>query len=111
MDVAVARNVYVARDATDANAARIRQATVRRRMIDRSRAPAGSRRSHIMAYADTAGATEAHALCGRRGEVIAGLRALQSIGVRYVLVSGADAGLQSIRRFAAQVMPAFQPDR
>src|ERR1700678_2422639 len=64
MDVAVARNLYVARDADDASAALARQATIHDRMIERSRGPDGSRRSHIMAYADEPGAAEAHALFG-----------------------------------------------
>ncbi len=59
MDVAVARNLYVARDADDASAALARQARTHHRMIERSRGPAGARRSHIMAYADKADATEA----------------------------------------------------
>ena len=109
MDVAVARNLYVARDADDAIAALARQASIHDRMIKRSRGPDGSRRSHIMAYADKAGATEAHALFGSPQEIIAGLRALHAVGVRYVLVSGGEAK-QSIQRFAAEVMPAFLQD-
>jgi alkanesulfonate monooxygenase SsuD/methylene tetrahydromethanopterin reductase-like flavin-dependent oxidoreductase (luciferase family) len=107
MDVAVARNLYVARDADDASAALVRQASIHDRMIERSRGPDGSRRSHIMAYADKAGATEAHVLFGPPQEIIAGLQALQAVGVRYVLISGGDATRQSMQRFAAEVMPAF----
>ena len=104
MDVAVARNVYVARDADDASAALDQQARIHDRMIEHSRGPDGSRRSHIMAYADKAGATEAHALFGPPQEIIAELQALQAVGIRYVLISGTR---QSMRRFAAEVMPAF----
>jgi alkanesulfonate monooxygenase SsuD/methylene tetrahydromethanopterin reductase-like flavin-dependent oxidoreductase (luciferase family) len=111
MDVAVARNLYVARDADDARAALGRQASVHDRMIERSRGPDGSRRSHIMAYADQPGETEAHALFGTPEEIIARLRALQAVGVRYVLVSGGEAIQQSMQRFAAEVMPAFPHDR
>ena len=107
MDVAVARNLYVARDADDASQALARQATIHERMIERSRGPDGSSRSHIMAYADKAGATEAHALFGSPHEIIAGLQELHALGVRYVLMSGGDATRQSMRRFAAEVMPAF----
>jgi alkanesulfonate monooxygenase SsuD/methylene tetrahydromethanopterin reductase-like flavin-dependent oxidoreductase (luciferase family) len=108
MDVAVARNLYVARDPDDARAALARQATIHDRMIERSRGPDGSRRSHIMAYADTAGATEAHALFGPPQEIITGLQALQAVGASYVLISGADATRQSMQRFAGEVMPAFR---
>lgn len=109
MDVAVARNLYVARDANDASAALARQASTHHCMIERSRGPDGSRRSHIMAYADNAGATEAHALFGPAQEIIAGLQALQAIGAKYVLISGGEAR-QSMERFAAEVMPAFRQD-
>lgn len=106
MDVAVARNLYVASDADDASAALARQAEVHGRMIERSRGPDGSRRSHIMAYADQAGAAEAHAIFGPPEEIVAGLEALREVGARYVLINGGDAR-QSMRRFAAEVMPAF----
>lgn len=107
MDVAVARNLYVARDAS---AALARQAGIHDRMIERSRGPDGSRRSHIMAYAEEAGATEAHALFGPPEEILAGLQALQAVGVRYVLMSRGDATRQSMQRFASEVMPTFVQD-
>jgi alkanesulfonate monooxygenase SsuD/methylene tetrahydromethanopterin reductase-like flavin-dependent oxidoreductase (luciferase family) len=109
MNVAVARNIYVARDPDDARAALAGQARTHDRMIDRSRGPHGSRRSHIMAYAHKPGATEAHALFGPSDEVIAGLQALRGVGVRYVLVGGGDDPREGMRRFAAEVMPAFTP--
>ena len=110
MDVAVARNLYVARDADDAGAALARQAIIHERMIERSRGPDGSRRSHILAYADEPGATEAQVLFGPPEEIIAGLKALQAVGVRYVLIGGGDPTQQSMQRFAAEVMPTFLRD-
>ena len=107
MEVAVARNLYVARDAADLSMALVRQASIHHRMIERSRGPDGSQRSHIMAYADKAGATEADALFGQPDEIIAGLHALHAVGVRHVLIN---ATRPSMQRFAAEVMPAFQPD-
>ena len=76
-------------------------------MIERSRGGSDDKRSHVMAYADQAGATEAAALFGPPPEIIEGLQALQAVGVRYVLISGGEAR-QSMQRFAAEVMPAFQ---
>ncbi len=110
MDVAVARNLYVARDTDDAKEALDRQATIHERMVDRSRGPDDARRSHIMAYADKTGATEAHALFGPPDEIIAGLRALREVGVTYVLMSSGDATRPSMQRFAADVMPALAQD-
>jgi alkanesulfonate monooxygenase SsuD/methylene tetrahydromethanopterin reductase-like flavin-dependent oxidoreductase (luciferase family) len=85
------------------------QARVHGRMIERSRDPGGSKGSHVMAYANTAGATEAHARFGPPPEIIAGLQALQAVGARYVLISGGEAR-ESMQRFAAEVMPAFLKD-
>jgi len=110
MEVAVARNIYVARDADDASAALARQASIHDRMIERSRGPDGSRRSHIMAYADTPGASEANVLFGPPEEIIAGLQALQAVGVSYVLMSVGEPTRENMQRFAAEVMPAFRPD-
>ena len=108
MDVAVARNLYVACDTDDASAALAQQARVHARMIERTRGgPTASKRSHVMAYANQAGATEAAALFGPPAEIVAGLQALHAVGVRYVLISGGEARV-SMRRFAAEVMPAFQ---
>ena len=85
MDVAVARNLDVAPTPTRRSAALARQARVDDRMIERSRGPDGSTRSHVMAYADQAGATEAAALFGPPRRSSRALQALQAVGVRYVL--------------------------
>lgn len=109
LEVAVARNLYVARDAADASATLARQAAAHGRMVGRSLGPEGFRRSHIAAYAGEVGATEASACFGPPDEVIANLRGLQAVGVKYVLMSGGQAR-DSMRRFAADVMPAFAAD-
>jgi alkanesulfonate monooxygenase SsuD/methylene tetrahydromethanopterin reductase-like flavin-dependent oxidoreductase (luciferase family) len=109
MHVAVARNLYVASDTDDADVALARLARIHERMIERSAGPDGSRRSHIMAYANKRGATEAHALFGPPQEIVAGLKALHEAGARYVLITGGDT-MQTIRRFAAEVMPALERD-
>ena len=98
MDVAVARNVYVADDAKDAGAALARQASIHERMIERSRGPEGAARSHLMSYADEGGATEANVLFGPPERIVAELQALRAVGARYVLISGPDAR-QTMRRF------------
>jgi alkanesulfonate monooxygenase SsuD/methylene tetrahydromethanopterin reductase-like flavin-dependent oxidoreductase (luciferase family) len=107
MDVAVARNLYVARDAVDAQAALTRLAQAHARMVALSRHPDGRNRSHITAYADTPGATEASALYGTPDRIVAELEALRAVGVQHVLLHGAESARQSIRRFSVEIMPAL----
>jgi alkanesulfonate monooxygenase SsuD/methylene tetrahydromethanopterin reductase-like flavin-dependent oxidoreductase (luciferase family) len=105
--VAVARQLYVARDAADTRAALARQAVYTQRTVDVSRAPDAQRRgSHVLAYADEAGGTEANALYGTPDEICAGLDALRASGVDYVLLT-AQGGREQVRRFARDIMPAF----
>ncbi len=59
-----------------------------------------------MSYADTYEAAEAGALYGSPDEIIAKLQALQDVGAEYLLLNTA-GGIQSLRRFAKEVMPAF----
>jgi alkanesulfonate monooxygenase SsuD/methylene tetrahydromethanopterin reductase-like flavin-dependent oxidoreductase (luciferase family) len=107
IDVAVARNFYVARDAAEANAALSQQAQVHARMVALSQRPDGLNRSHIMAYAGESGETEASALYGTPDRIASELEALSAVGVEYVLLHGGTQTAQSVRRFAAEIMPAF----
>ncbi|MFT3863777.1 MAG: LLM class flavin-dependent oxidoreductase [Solirubrobacterales bacterium] len=107
MDVAVARNLHVARDAADAQAALARLALAHARMVALSRHPDGRNRSHITAYAGAPGATEAAALYGTSDEIAGELEALRAVGVENVLLHPGEPTGRSIRRFSAEVMPAF----
>ncbi len=107
MQVAVARNVYVASDKADAQAALERQAQQHARMLALSQRPDGTNRSHITAYADAPGGTEASALYGTPERIIDEIAALHAVGVRYVLLNGGQHVRQTLRRFAEEVMPAF----
>jgi alkanesulfonate monooxygenase SsuD/methylene tetrahydromethanopterin reductase-like flavin-dependent oxidoreductase (luciferase family) len=106
--VAVARQLYIARDAADKRAALMRQAAYTQRTVDVSRAPdaQGKRGSHVLAYADKAGGTEENALYGTPDEIAAGLAALRDAGVDYVLLTVL-GGREQVRRFAHDIMPAF----
>ena len=106
MQVAVARQLYVASDEADKQAALKRQAVYTQRTVDVSRKPAGKGGSHVLAYADKAGGTEEHALYGTPDEICANLEALQKAGVAYVLLTVAGGSAQ-LRRFAREIMPAF----
>ena len=106
MQVAVARQLYVANDEADKQAALKRQAVYTQRTVDVSRKPEAKGGSHVLAYADKAGGTEEHALFGTPDEICASLEALQKAGVAYVLLTIAGGSAQ-LRRFAGEIMPAF----
>src|SRR5580692_6609311 len=106
MQVVVARQLYVAKDEADKQAALIRQAAYTQRTVDVSRQPAGKGGSHVLAYADKVGGTEENALFGTPDEICANLEALQKAGVAYVLLT-MSGGAAQLRRFAGEIMPAF----
>jgi len=106
MQVAVARQLYVAKDKADKDAALLRQAEYTRRTIDASRHPSAKVGSHVLAYADRAGATEEHALYGTPEEIARMIEALRDNGIAYVLLTIA-GGVDQLRRFAREIMPAF----
>jgi alkanesulfonate monooxygenase SsuD/methylene tetrahydromethanopterin reductase-like flavin-dependent oxidoreductase (luciferase family) len=108
--IAVARQLYVAKDEADKQEALARQAVYTKRTVDVSRKPGGKGGSqggsHVLAYADKTGGTEENALYGTPDEIAAMLDDLQRAGVNYILlvVSG---GVAQLRRFAREIMPAF----
>jgi len=106
MQVTVARQLYVAKDKADKEAALARQAEYTKRTIDVSRNPSAKSGSHVLAYADRAGATEENALYGTPDEIARMIEALRDTGVAYVLLTIA-GGVDQLGRFAREVMPAF----
>jgi len=104
--IAVARQLYVARDEADKQAALVRQAAYTRRTVDVSRAPGRGGGSHVLAYSDKAGGTEEYALYGTPDEISAGLQELRGAGTEYVLLT-VSGGVEQLNRFARDVMPAF----
>ncbi|MGD1051017.1 MAG: LLM class flavin-dependent oxidoreductase [Solirubrobacteraceae bacterium] len=111
MDVAVARNFYVARDAADRQTALARLAQAHAGMVALSQHPDGRNQSHITAYAGAPGATEASALYGTPDQIAAELEALRAVGVAHVLLHGGESTKQSMRRFSTEIMPAFAHPR
>jgi len=109
MQVAVARQLYVAKDEADRQAALQRQAAYTRRTVEVSRPPgdatAGAPGSHVLAYADKAGGTEEHALFGTPDRIRTMLEILSQAGVHYVLLTFA-GGMTQLQRFAGEIMPA-----
>ena len=107
LSVAVARDVYVARDARDKQAALERNARARQRTIDVSRAPGQTGGSHVLSYATSATGNEAASLVGDPDEIARKLEALDSAGVSYVLASMSGGSRESLRRFAREIAPSF----
>ena len=108
LSVAVARDVYVARDATDKQAALERNARVRQRTIDVARAPGQTGGSHVLSYADSATGNEAAALYGNPDEIARKLEALKKAGVCYLLASMGGGSRDSLRRFSREIAPNFR---
>lgn len=110
MGVAVARQLYVARDRADAEAALARLAGYTQRTVSVARSPRHAGGSHVLAYADEKGATEKHALCGTPEEIHSKLAELSDAGAEYVLLTVL-GGKEQLQRFAREVMPAFSATR
>ena len=109
MQVTVARQLYVAKDKADKEEALAKQAEYTKRTINVSRAPDAKAGSHVLAYADKAGATEENALFGTPDEIANMLEALQQAGIEYILLT-ISGGKDQLRRFAREIMPAFVND-
>lgn len=103
MQVAVGRQVYVAKDEADKQAALARLAALTQRTLAVSRAPDNHAGRHVLAYADKPGGTEANALYGTPDEVHEMLRALKRVGVEYVLLT--ISGRRQLQRYAREIMP------
>ncbi len=105
--VAVARDVYVAKDRADKMAALERNATMRQRTVDVARTPGQAGGSHVLSYTHTPESTEGVALYGTPDEIADKIEALRAAGVYYVLANIGGGSRESLRRFAREVMPAF----
>jgi alkanesulfonate monooxygenase SsuD/methylene tetrahydromethanopterin reductase-like flavin-dependent oxidoreductase (luciferase family) len=108
--VAVARQLYVAKDKADTEAALKRQREYTQRTIASARRPDAAGGSHVLAYADKIGGTEENALFGTPDEIAAMVNALAGTGVEYILLTIA-GGREQLRRFAREIMPAFARER
>jgi alkanesulfonate monooxygenase SsuD/methylene tetrahydromethanopterin reductase-like flavin-dependent oxidoreductase (luciferase family) len=106
MQVAVARQVYVAKDKADTAAALERLAKFTQRTVAVSRAPDAKGGAHVLAYADKAGGTETNALYGTADEICEKLHAINKAGAEYALLT-ISGGKDQLRRFARDIMPEF----
>ncbi len=104
--VTVARQLYIAKDKTDKEAALVRQAQNNERMAAVSRWPDKKGGSHILGYADTTGGTIANAMFGTPDEICEALDALRRAGAQFIIFAIA-GGREHLRRFARDIMPSF----
>ncbi len=106
MSVAVARSVNVVMTAAE------REQAIEARMASRDRterlaaSPDGRHRSSINSYAEGREGAEAGVLYGTPDEICTKLQTLHDLGAEYVLINS-PGGLKTLRRFAADIMPAF----
>jgi len=104
--VAVARSVNVVMTAAEREKAVEARLAARRRTERLAQRPDGQNRASIMSYASTLEAAEAGTLYGSPDEIAAKLQTLRAVGVEYVLLNSV-GGLETLRRFAREVLPAF----
>src|SRR5437867_2287515 len=106
MSVAVTRSINVAMTAAERQKALETRLAARRRVHDLAQRPDGQNKSTILTYANTLEAAEAGALYGTPDEIVAKLQALRDGGAEYVLLNST-GGIETLRRFAKEIMPAF----
>jgi alkanesulfonate monooxygenase SsuD/methylene tetrahydromethanopterin reductase-like flavin-dependent oxidoreductase (luciferase family) len=106
MAVTVARDMFVAHDETEKEAAIARNNRARQQILKVARAPGQERGSHILAYTHYDPKANANTLIGTPDEIATELEALRAAGVEYVIMS-CGGSREALRRFARELMPAF----
>ncbi|HEX2217114.1 MAG TPA: LLM class flavin-dependent oxidoreductase [Xanthobacteraceae bacterium] len=106
LEMAVARDMFVARNQAEKDAAIERNYKARQQTLNVARAPGQERGSHILAYAHDKPPSDANTLIGSSEEIVERLEALRAAGVEYVIMSCGNSR-ESLRRFASEIMPAF----
>jgi alkanesulfonate monooxygenase SsuD/methylene tetrahydromethanopterin reductase-like flavin-dependent oxidoreductase (luciferase family) len=106
--VCVARDMYVARDEAEKQAAHDRNDEEHQRILAVSRWPDHAGGSHILAYSHDE-ASRANTLIGTADEIAGKLEALRRVGVAYVILN-CGGSREALRRFAREIMPALAHD-
>jgi alkanesulfonate monooxygenase SsuD/methylene tetrahydromethanopterin reductase-like flavin-dependent oxidoreductase (luciferase family) len=106
-EVAVARGLYVAEDAADRDAAIERRMSARTRIDKLAQRPDGANKASIMSYGDTTETAMEAALFGTVDEICEKIARLRDGDVRYILLTDGGSGIEGMRRFSAEIMPAF----
>lgn len=106
-EVAVARGIYVAKDAADKQRALDERLTAQQRMHALAQRPDGKNTSSMMSFADLREASDESALFGTPDEIAEKLERLRKLGVEHMLINTAGGSRDSLRRFARDIMPLF----
>ncbi|NKB48752.1 MAG: LLM class flavin-dependent oxidoreductase [Alphaproteobacteria bacterium] len=106
-DIGLARGLYVAKDEADRDAAIERRMAARARVDKMAQRPDGANKASIMSYDDTTETAMEAALFGTVDEISEKIARLRDGGVRYMLLSDGGSGIEGLRRFSAEIMPAF----
>ncbi len=109
LEVTVARDMFVARNAAEKQAAIERTHAARQQILNVARAPGQQRGSHILAYDHDKPRSDANTLIGTVEEIAERLEEMRREGIEYVILT-CGGSRESLRRFAHEIMPAF-PDR
>jgi alkanesulfonate monooxygenase SsuD/methylene tetrahydromethanopterin reductase-like flavin-dependent oxidoreductase (luciferase family) len=109
MNIALARDMYVANNQAAKDAALERNRQFHERILSVSRWPDRSGGSHILAYHHVPEEAEANSLVGTPDEIMGKLEALRRAGVEYVIMS-CGGSRESLRRFAHEIMPTFSDE-
>jgi alkanesulfonate monooxygenase SsuD/methylene tetrahydromethanopterin reductase-like flavin-dependent oxidoreductase (luciferase family) len=110
MSVAVARDLYVAKNQADKEAALARHLESSNRTLEVSRAANRKGGSHILSYDTAPGGTEANTMYGTPDEIMEKLDAMRAAGVTYVLFNIPGGSRESLRRLANEILPAFRTE-
>ncbi len=103
MSVGVTRSITVTTTAEELERAMQARIAGRRRIDRLAERPDGQGHRAVLSDAEL----RASALYGSPDEIAAKVQALRDVGVEYLLLNSAGGGLESLRRFAQELMPAF----
>jgi alkanesulfonate monooxygenase SsuD/methylene tetrahydromethanopterin reductase-like flavin-dependent oxidoreductase (luciferase family) len=107
MEVAVARAVYVAKNAAEKQELLDQRLAAQQRTHALAQAPDGSNKSSMMTFADLRAASDESALFGTPDEIADKLERLRKLGVEHVLINNPGKAAEGLRSFARELMPAF----
>jgi len=105
--VGVARGLYVAKDAADRDAAIERRIQARRRVDNLAQNPDGTNKATMMSYDDSTATTAEAAFFGTVDEIVEKIERFRAAGVKYMLFSDGGSGIEGLRTFSKEIMPAF----